>query len=298
MDKRKPNLLVIGAQKAATTWLRDALMQHPDVFMADGEPQFFNRDAMGFAQYLDLFAAAGDCHVIGEKTPDYLHMSTSRIKRVKRLLGPVKLLVVLRRPEYRSWSQARMEESSFNRSCLDSAALTRLARNVVSYRNRDRSSYARHLSRWIRVFGDEALMVCFFTEVVERPVDLMKRIFQWLEIDPSVRTTIPPPVWASQFADLPDEVLGYLSSVYRDEANRLRDLGLNPPNHWDTALADTVKGVPLMRHRLEMFVPNALYRIFDSLRGRIPGSYTTFANRWFHRYLANERRTGQHTKRF
>ena len=38
-----PNFLIIGAQKAATTWLARSLEQHQDVFMApEKEIHFFN----------------------------------------------------------------------------------------------------------------------------------------------------------------------------------------------------------------------------------------------------------------
>ena len=39
----KPNFIIIGAMKAATTSLYTYLKQHPDIFMASvKEPMFFN----------------------------------------------------------------------------------------------------------------------------------------------------------------------------------------------------------------------------------------------------------------
>lgn len=38
-----PNLLIIGAQKAGTTWLADNLRQHPDIFLTGKELHFFDK---------------------------------------------------------------------------------------------------------------------------------------------------------------------------------------------------------------------------------------------------------------
>ena len=39
-----PNFLVVGAQRAGTTWMHDRLRRHPDVFMPSvKELHFFNR---------------------------------------------------------------------------------------------------------------------------------------------------------------------------------------------------------------------------------------------------------------
>ncbi|MEM6551189.1 MAG: hypothetical protein AAF750_03580 [Planctomycetota bacterium] len=66
----KLNLIIIGAQKAATTWLARVLNEHPDVYMSPGEPQFSNRDYRTVDEYDALFDAGEGKLWIGEKTPD------------------------------------------------------------------------------------------------------------------------------------------------------------------------------------------------------------------------------------
>ena len=40
---RKPDFIIGGAAKCATTWLRDALDATPGVFLPPHEPHFFSR---------------------------------------------------------------------------------------------------------------------------------------------------------------------------------------------------------------------------------------------------------------
>ncbi len=57
-QQKKPNFIIIGAMKAATTSLYTYLKQHPDVFMTTiKEPMFFNN-----------FQKKNDFKVLGRKT--------------------------------------------------------------------------------------------------------------------------------------------------------------------------------------------------------------------------------------
>jgi [heparan sulfate]-glucosamine 3-sulfotransferase 1 len=69
----RPNFLVIGAQKAATTWLARALAPHPDVYTADTKELHYydlrENYLRGFDWYLAHFDAAQGEKAIGESTP-------------------------------------------------------------------------------------------------------------------------------------------------------------------------------------------------------------------------------------
>jgi hypothetical protein len=71
----RPNYLVIGAHKCATTTVCTLLGQHPDAFMAEvKEVHFFSKDEVfgrGFAWYESLFDPAGSKKRIGEGRPTY-----------------------------------------------------------------------------------------------------------------------------------------------------------------------------------------------------------------------------------
>ncbi len=105
---RRPDFLIIGAQKAGTTSLYNQLTRHPDVARCLGqEVHYFDRHmhrspAWYFAHFRPrLFASDGV--VTGESTPYYLFHPRAA-ERVAELLPDVKLIVLLRDPVARDIS--------------------------------------------------------------------------------------------------------------------------------------------------------------------------------------------------
>ena len=108
----KPTFLIIGAQKGGTTPGIWYLSQHPDIYMHQGEAHFFDNDEnykKGVEWYEDEFFN-GNKHFIrnkkhrGEKTPMYCFMRKS-IDRIKKAYPNIKLLLFLRNPISRAYSQ-------------------------------------------------------------------------------------------------------------------------------------------------------------------------------------------------
>jgi hypothetical protein len=104
---RLPNFLYIGPDKAGSSWLHEALLQHPDIFMTPAKDlYFFDRYYdRGVSWYADQFRGARPDHrVVGEVCPDYLaHPLASQ--RIAAVLGSeVRLMVTLRDPVSRAFS--------------------------------------------------------------------------------------------------------------------------------------------------------------------------------------------------
>ncbi|KAK3256541.1 hypothetical protein CYMTET_34326 [Cymbomonas tetramitiformis] len=114
-----PRLLIIGTQKGGTGALRSFLSLHPELQESrSNEPAFFNRDRnyhRGVGWYLWQWRPmpAGK-HVNNfEKTPGYLNSITAP-ERVRKVLGPeVKLILLLRNPAGRAYSQYRLMTETF-----------------------------------------------------------------------------------------------------------------------------------------------------------------------------------------
>jgi Sulfotransferase domain len=104
-----PTFLIIGAQKSATRWLRLNLGFHPDIFTADGEPNFFNSAHFqeGLEWYRAQFAGWSGEPIVGEATPGYMfwrHGPARFTERIDETLPGVKLLAILRNPVDRALS--------------------------------------------------------------------------------------------------------------------------------------------------------------------------------------------------
>ena len=101
---KKPNYLVIGAQKSGTTSVRGLLGQHPDIYIHPEELQFFWREyGDDFERYCSNFEDAGSAQFVGEKSPDYLFFKEAA-PRIAELNPDMKLIVILREPTLRAYS--------------------------------------------------------------------------------------------------------------------------------------------------------------------------------------------------
>lgn len=101
-----PNFLYIGPDKAGSSWLHEALLHHPNIFLSEAKDlYFFDRYYdRGLSWYASQFRNARPTHtVIGEVCPDYL-ASPVAPARIEECLGDVRLMVTLREPVSRAFS--------------------------------------------------------------------------------------------------------------------------------------------------------------------------------------------------
>lgn len=106
---KKPQFLIIGAQKSGTSSLRKFLEANPKYFFTPRrELHFWNRDQQyrdgdGVTEYFKNFTEALSTQIIGEKSPSYLP-SKSAADRIASHLPQVKIVAVLRDPADRAYS--------------------------------------------------------------------------------------------------------------------------------------------------------------------------------------------------
>ena len=100
----RPDFVVIGAMKSATTTLHEQLARQPGVFMTrPKEPSFFSDDtvyARGWGWYGAHFRAARDGDLRGESSTHYSKLPTypRTVERMARDLPHVKLIYLMRQP--------------------------------------------------------------------------------------------------------------------------------------------------------------------------------------------------------
>lgn len=110
MATKKPDFLVIGAQKCGTTMLHQVLSGHRDVFMPGlKEIHYFDREVAypDHMWYGSHFVDAGN-RICGEATPAYCFWPGA-IERIVEALPEVKVVMLLRDPVERAISHHAME---------------------------------------------------------------------------------------------------------------------------------------------------------------------------------------------
>jgi Sulfotransferase family len=175
---RLPSFLVIGAIKAATSWISHHLRQTPAVFLPKGEPHYFTREfGRGLDWYMDLFAAAGPFQIVGEKTADYL-ANADAPKRASRLLPHASLIVSLRNPVDRAYSDYCM---LYRRGSVSSRIENYLdPRRAETRRFLDNGLYHKHLRAWFDYYPSDRFLALTMDDVICDPAGSLHAISRFI----------------------------------------------------------------------------------------------------------------------
>ncbi len=178
-----PDFLVIGAQKAGTTWLHQNLLCHEEIFVPQKkELHYFNSDLkLSLFGYSDYFSGAQG-KVIGEVTPAYSILPDGDIELVKRILPDVKLVFLMRNPVERAWSQGVMELVARGNRQIEEISFEEWATFLRSPTSFDRGHYSAILARWEKHFHRSSFFTAFFDDIQERPEDVLNGLFAHLGV--------------------------------------------------------------------------------------------------------------------
>ena len=180
---RLPQFLIIGAVKAATTWIADQLRARDDVFLPGPEPHYFSREyGRGEDWYASLFAAARPDQLIGEKSADYLADSAAP-GRASTLLPGAMLIAQLRNPVDRAYSDYCM---LYRRGHVGSDVARYLDAKSSVPRFLQDGLYARHLARWRDHYPAERLKVILYDDIRAEPEKVLTDICHTLGLAPSI----------------------------------------------------------------------------------------------------------------
>ena len=180
----KPAFIVIGAIKAATTWIQKQLQAHPDIYMPDVEPHYFSSEYnRGPAYYDGLFRPAPFGAVLGEKSADYL-AHPHAAERIAHCYPDVKILVQLRNPVDRAYSDYKM---LYRRGTIQDGPEQYLkALHSAQPRLLENGRYAEHLSRWLKLFPTANILPFLFEDVRERPQETLDMACRFIGVDPLI----------------------------------------------------------------------------------------------------------------
>lgn len=203
---RKPDFLIVGAPKCATTSLYHYLTQHPDVFMPLDpkwkEPKFFGRDQWiaphkcirDEPKYLELFADAEGHQKIGEASPNYLQ-SRSAPGEIADFNPDMRIIASLRNPADLIISMHLQNLVTHNDNLLDieealaaepmraeGKNIPRHARHPCFLEYSRIVSFAENLERYIEAFGRENVLVLFFDDIQNDLAGTFKTLLEFIGV--------------------------------------------------------------------------------------------------------------------
>jgi hypothetical protein len=238
-DRRKlclPDFLGIGAQKAGTTWLYENLRLHPDLFLPrPKELHFFDWHFYGTLRSYARNFEPGRGKVKGEITPGYSIVDRRRIKFIHWLLPDVRLLMLIRNPMERAWSQALMNLVKKPGRPFKDVPESEFLDHIASERSVKRGDYLATLDAWLSRYRPEQLLIGFFEDIRERPRDLLRRIFKHIGVRTDVDWSAFPydrVIFKGMGAEAPPAVRETLREMYRDDLRRLVERFGPAVKHW------------------------------------------------------------------
>jgi hypothetical protein len=261
-----PDFLVIGAQRAGTTWLHRVLRQHPALWLPPvKELHYFDRldikrtilepkerRRVGVKRLLSLDpwlisywlrARSDDWYaalfrdakarglVAGEITPAYATLDEMVLRRIKRMNDNIKLIFVMRDPVERAWSAV----NNAAKKGIDASTVEKSIKRARESGAAARSAYADTINRLEAVFSKEQIHYCFFEDLRDRPEALTCDLFSFLGVDPTPPTpvTLPRAVnVAAGSKPIPPEFSRTMARDYLPMVGDLCRRFDGPPHRW------------------------------------------------------------------
>ena len=243
----KPNFLVVGAKKAASTWLYSILTQYPDIwcppvkelhyfltpqelasskarayesvlngnsFITENNRWFYHnyllKQENNNAWYYSLFPK-GDNLVCGDVDPNLCSISEESIKKVCDVNSELKLIFVLRCPVQRTWSHFKMI-----------AQMKKISIDDIIHSNNPgfehvfrRSSYKTIVTRWLTYFPKKNMLFLNYDDIKNNPVSIQSQIEAFLGVEYHPVEGLEKMVNASKMGgnDIPPKVYDILQGL-------------------------------------------------------------------------------------
>lgn len=194
--------------KSGTTTLWRTLQNHPKVFLPTlKEPHFFSvpeyltylsphaqKKVLSLApqdsqQYAGLFKDATEEQIIGEASATYFFLPYVTIPKIRNLLGQPKIVIILRNPYERTWSEFGMISRGSIRGNIAKDFLS-LGDWTVCREPRDlpycieQSFYSYRLQAFFDAFTSVHVMT--LEELTVDPKGILRKLYQFLGVDPEL----------------------------------------------------------------------------------------------------------------
>lgn len=264
-----PDFLVVGAQRAGTTWLYAALEPHPDLWLPPiKELHYFDEPSRNprFARHLRsrvsstlrlrrplplwdaryFLGRRGDqwyCRLFdpgrrlgrlaGEITPAYATLDETAFARIRSLNPAMKVIFVMRDPVARSWSGVmnyRKKHPRNGQLTLDESLALATRESALA-----RSCYAGTVARLARLWPADQLWFGFFEDLTARPAAFLTKLLTFMSVDSSqVERLLPrgPVNVAAGSQQPPPGFERAMAERLLPDLRRLCDHVDGPPHDW------------------------------------------------------------------
>jgi hypothetical protein len=203
---------VVGAQKCGSTSLHDILSEHPQANMAKiKEINFFiykNKYNKGLEYYSSYFEQPDASHrVTGESSPGYI-CTPGVHKLIHQNLGDIKIVIILRDPIKRAFSQYWHNRRDFNESMSESEIVDAYLEAKYFPKRKgyfSRGVYFSDVKKYIELFGENNVHIIILEHLIKNETSGLHQLYDFLGIDKEKgcqklpKTSNPNAVWNNPF---------------------------------------------------------------------------------------------------
>lgn len=234
----KVGFIICGSQKGGTTALDHYLRSHPKICMADrkevhyfDKEKYFKTDDSDYSKYHAYFSPKESHTIIGEATPIYMYWDKV-MERIHAYNPEMKLIVVLRNPVYRAFSNWNMERDRKRdeRSFLDAILEEKIQLNNPGYEKHrtfsylDRGFYSCQIKKIYEYFDKKQLFVIKNEILRNNPNQILANIANFLGISSFEQIDHKDVHTLNYKKELNNQERVLLQSFYLDEISDLESL--------------------------------------------------------------------------
>ncbi len=189
----KLNFIIVGAQKAGSTFLHQIIAEHPQVYMPPIEVPYFESpdyENDGFARTEKLFENQNENLKFGIKRPSYLYLDNAT-NRIKKHYPETKIIISIRNPYkrflsgyYHNINSGFLGLYKFNKGVSKIINKKLPAKYKRAYEVLAYSLYADGINKYINLFGRENVLILNFDELKQADKsNFVKKIYSFLDIE-------------------------------------------------------------------------------------------------------------------
>jgi len=170
--------------------------------------------------------------VRGEVSPEYARLKAWQVNRIANLLPDLRLILTLRHPIERAWSQALLEFGYLENKDVRKISAINFLRQVDLARNALASDYSRTIRIWSKAFGRDALHIDFFDRLRDDPQAFINGVLR--HIGATTPWTLPAKFMKTKVhatssivphqRDIPEVVQWYIADRLLEPTERLNEL--------------------------------------------------------------------------
>jgi len=182
ITQNNPSFLGLGVEKSATSWIFACLYEHPEICIPVKEINFFWEDEKwnkGIRFYQNFFQErCPNAMIQGEFSTSYFYHSVVA-SRINQYLPKIKLLVCLRNPVDRAYSNYRND--------IMAGTIPKTLDFHTALKSKEyylgQGHYKKQFTEYFKHFSKDQFYIMIYEDIAKNPKKFIQQLFRFLEVD-------------------------------------------------------------------------------------------------------------------